>query len=122
VTTRRRFLVALGAGVLVVPRSSLAQQAVKGARIGFFYYASRPSSLDTGRYNAFVQGMRELGYVEGTNAIIEARFADAKAERLPAIAAELVRLKVDVIVATGTPVYRAATRHHDHSRRHHSHV
>jgi putative ABC transport system substrate-binding protein len=63
--------------------------------------------LETGRYDAFVQGMRELGYVEGTNAIIEARFADAKAERLPAIAAELVRLKVDVIVATGTPVYRA---------------
>ena len=63
--------------------------------------------METGRYDAFVQGMRELGYVEGTNAIIEARFADAKAERLPAIAAELVRLKVDVIVATGTPVYRA---------------
>jgi len=63
--------------------------------------------LDTGRYNAFVQGMRELGYVEGTNVIIEARFADGKNEPLPALAAELARLKVDVIVATGTPVLRA---------------
>jgi len=107
VTTRRRFLIALGAGVLAVPRGSLAQQQSKVARIGFFYYGSRQSSLDTGRYNAFVQGMGELGYVEGTNFIIEARFGDGKAERLPALAAELVRLKVDVIVATGTPVYRA---------------
>ena len=75
--------------------------------MGFLYFGSRQSSLDTGRYDAFVQGMRELGYVEGTNFIIEARFADGKPERLPALAAELVRLKVDVIVATGTPAYRA---------------
>jgi putative ABC transport system substrate-binding protein len=107
VTTRRRFLVALGASVLTVPRGSLAQQQSKVPRIGFLYAGSRQSSLDTGRYNAFVQGMRELGYVEGTNFIIEARFGDGKTERLPALAAELVRLKVDVIVATGTPTYRA---------------
>jgi putative ABC transport system substrate-binding protein len=107
VTTRRRFLLALGAGVLAVPRSSFAQQQAKVARIGFLYHGSRQSSLDTGRYNAFVQGMRELGYVEGTNVIIESRFADGKFERLPGLAAELVRLKVDVIVATGTPTYRA---------------
>jgi putative ABC transport system substrate-binding protein len=107
VTTRRTFLIALGAGVLAVPRGSLAQPQSKVARIGFLYFGSRQSSLDTGRYNAFVQGMRELGYVESTNVIIEARFADGKPERLPALAAELVRLKVDVIVATGTPVYRA---------------
>jgi putative ABC transport system substrate-binding protein len=107
VITRRRFLIALGAGVLAVPRGSLAQPQPKGARIGFLYYGSRQSALDTGRYNAFVQGMRELGYVEGTNFVIEARFADGKHERLPAFAAELVRLKVDVIVATGTPTYRA---------------
>jgi len=93
--------------VLAVPRGSLAQPQSKGARIGFLYFGSRQSALDTGRYNAFVQGMRELGYVEGTNFVIEARFADGKHERLPALAAELVRLKVDVIVATGTPAYRA---------------
>src|ERR1700682_5276641 len=107
VTTRRTFLIALGAGVLAVPRGSLAQPPSKGARIGFLYFGSRQSSLDTGRYNAFVQGMRDLGYLEGKNFIIEARFADGKNEGLPALAAELVRLKVDVIVATGTPVYRA---------------
>ena len=55
-TTRRTFLIALGAGVLAVPRGSLAQPQSKGARIGFLYYGSRQSSLDTGRYNAFVQG------------------------------------------------------------------
>jgi putative ABC transport system substrate-binding protein len=107
VTTRRRFLIALGAGVLAVPRGSLAQQQAKVARIGFLYHGSRQSSLDTGRYQAFVQGMRELGYVEGTNFTVEARFADGKFERLPALASELVRLKMDVIVATGTPTYRA---------------
>jgi putative ABC transport system substrate-binding protein len=90
-----------------VPRGSLAQQQPKVARIGFLYYGSRQSSLDSGRYNAFAQGMREFGYVEGTNVIIEARFADGNNERLPALAAELVRLKVDVIVAAGTPVLRA---------------
>lgn len=54
-----------------------------------------------------MQGMRELGYVEGRTFILEARFADGKSDSLPALAAELVRLKVDVIVATGTPAYRA---------------
>ena len=106
-TTRRRFLVALGAGVLAAPRGSLAQPASKGARIGFLYFGSRQTALDTGRYNAFIQGMGELGYTEGKNFTLEARFADGKAERPPALAAELVRLKVDVIVATGSPVYRA---------------
>ena len=106
-TTRRGFLIALGAGVLAVPRGLLAEQASKVARIGFLSYGSRQSSLDSGRYNAFMQGMRELGYVEGTNFILEARFADGKAERVAALAADLVRLKVDLIVATGTAVYRA---------------
>jgi putative ABC transport system substrate-binding protein len=104
---RRMFISGIAFGLLAAPRSTQAQPSTKGARIGYFYFGSRQSSLDTGRYNAFVQGMRELGYVEGTNLIIEARFGEGKAERLPALAAELVRLKVDVIVATSTPVYRA---------------
>ena len=106
-TTRRRFLLALGAGALAAPRGSLAQPSSKVARIGFLYFGSRQSSMDTGRYDAFVQGMRELGYVEGTNLVIDARFGDGKAERLPGLAAELARLKVDVIVATATPALRA---------------
>jgi putative ABC transport system substrate-binding protein len=86
---------------------AVAQQREQVWRVGFFYFASRQSSLASGRYNAFVQGMRELGYVEGKNLVIEARFGDSDAERLPGLAAELVRSKVDVIVATGSPVYRA---------------
>jgi putative tryptophan/tyrosine transport system substrate-binding protein len=107
VTTRRAFFGTLAGGLLAAPRSSFAQPTSKGARIGFLYFGSRQSALDTGRYNAFMLGMRELGYTEGKNFILEARFADGKAERTPALAAELVRLKVDVIVATGSAVYRA---------------
>lgn len=88
------------------PVASLAQQHRKVWRIGFFYYGSQQSSAETGRYEAFIQGMRELGYVEGRNFVIEARFAGGRIESMPAVAAELVRSKVDVIVATGTPVYR----------------
>jgi hypothetical protein len=58
VTTRRRFLVALGAGTLAVPRGPLAQAQSKVARVGFFYFGSRQSSLDTGRYPTFLEGMR----------------------------------------------------------------
>ena len=106
-TTRRRFVFALGAGLLGAPRVSLAQQPPKVARVGFLYFASRQTALDTGRYHAFVQGMRDLGYIEGANLVIESRFGDGKSDRLPGLAAELVRLKVDVIVAAGTPVLRA---------------
>jgi len=93
--------------VLALPLSAFAQQPVKVSRIGFFYFGTRQSSLDTGRYNAFVQGMRELGYVEGKNLVIEARFGDGKIDRLPALATELVQSNVDAIVATGSPVYSA---------------
>ena len=93
--------------MLAVPLGAFAQAQGKVWRVGFFYTGSRQSALDTGRYNAFVQGMRELGYVDGKNVAIEARFADGKIERAPGLAAELVRLKVDVIVATGSVAYRA---------------
>ena len=97
----------LGGGALAVPGGALAQPISKGAHIGFLYFGSRQSSLNTGRYQAFVEGMRELGYVEGKNLVIEARFADGSTERIAALAGELVRLKVDVIVATSTASYRA---------------
>jgi len=106
-TTRRGFLVSLGTTLAAVSRPVHAQQPSKTARIGFFNLTSRQSVLDTGRYNAFVQGMRELGYTEGSNLVIEARFADGSVERLPALAGELVRLKVDVIVVGGTSALRA---------------
>ena len=82
--------------MLAGPRGALAQAQAKGPRIGILNLSTRQSYVDTGRYKAFVEGMRELGYVEGTHFIIEARFADRQTERLPALAAELVGMKVDV--------------------------
>jgi ABC-type uncharacterized transport system substrate-binding protein len=95
--------------VLGVARASSAQQR-KIWRIGFFYFGSKQSAQETGRYAVFLQGMCELGYTEGKNFVLEARFADGKAERLPELAAELVRAKVDLIVSSGTPADLAARR------------
>jgi putative tryptophan/tyrosine transport system substrate-binding protein len=108
--TRRKLIVALGAGALAAPFSSIAQQQRKIWRIGFLSARRRPVSLDTGDYGAFPTGMRDLGYVEGKNLVIEWRFADGKYEGLPNLAAELVRLKVDVIVAAGPPVIIVAQK------------
>jgi ABC-type uncharacterized transport system substrate-binding protein len=107
VIDRRTFIVSAATGVLAAPLAAFAQQPGKVSRIGFFYFGTRQSSLDTGRYNAFVQGMRELGYTEGKNLVIEARFGDGKIDRLTPIATELVQSNVDAIVATGSPVYSA---------------
>jgi putative ABC transport system substrate-binding protein len=83
-----------------------AQQPKKIPRIGYLGVLS--ASAAAGRIEAFRQGLRELGYVEGKNIVIEYRHADGKLERLPALAAELVRLKVDVIVAAGPTSTRPA--------------
>jgi len=87
-----------------------AQAAAKVRRIGFFYYGSRQSAIQTGRYKAFLRGMRELGYVDGKDFLVEARYADGKVDRLSELVADLVRSRVDVIVATGGPPIRAAQR------------
>jgi ABC-type uncharacterized transport system substrate-binding protein len=68
------------------------------------------SAKNNDRQEAFFQGMRELGYVEGGNIVFERRFAEGKRDRLPALAAELVRLKVDVIVAGGENATSAAKK------------
>ena len=65
-------------------------------------------SATPARIETFRQGLRELGYVEGKNIVIEWRYAEGKLDRLPALAAELVRLKVDIIVTAGAPATRAA--------------
>jgi putative ABC transport system substrate-binding protein len=83
-----------------------AQQPAKVPRIGFL--TSVTSSTISARFEAFRQGLRELGYVEGKNIFIEWRFAEGKSDRLPSLAAELVRLKVDVIVSAGPPPTRSA--------------
>jgi len=83
-----------------------AQQPKKLPRIG--YLAASPLSAISARTEALRRGLRELGYVEGKNIIIEYRSAEGKLDRLPALAAELVHLKVDVIVTSGPTVTRPA--------------
>ncbi len=82
-----------------------AQQPKKVPRIA--YLAASPAAANAGRLAAFRQGLREIGYVEGENIVIEDRYAEGKFDRLPALAAELVRLKVDVIITAGPPVTHA---------------
>src|ERR1700746_1539829 len=88
------------AGVLLFALcgSARAQQPAKVARIGFL--GANPSGSND-RAEAFRQGLRELGYIEGKNIAIEWRSAEGKLDRLPMLAAELVRLRVDVIVTAG---------------------
>jgi putative ABC transport system substrate-binding protein len=83
-----------------------AQQPAKVPRIGYLT-GGAPAALSA-RINAFREGLRDLGYAEGKNIIIEWRYAEGKPERLPALAAELVRLKVDVIVTGGEAATRPA--------------
>ena len=83
-----------------------AQQPPKIPRIGRLAIASR--SVESARLEAFRNGLRDLGYVEGKNIVIEWRFADGKLDRLPAQAAELVRLKAEIIVSAGSTPTRNA--------------
>jgi putative ABC transport system substrate-binding protein len=102
---KRREFIALVGGIVVAPLAAEAQQAAKVARIGYLAL-----NLAAAPYlpEAFRQGLRDFGYIEGRNVMIEYRSAEGKAERLPALAAELVALKVDVIVAARTPAALAA--------------
>src|SRR6266576_2215473 len=100
------FVLALCATLFAFCSLASAQQLGKIPRIGYLAGAS-PSS-NAARAEAFRQGLRELGYVEGKNIIIEWRFAEEKLDRLPALAAELVRLKVAVIVTAGPIPTRSA--------------
>lgn len=111
-TDRRDLVFLLGAAALA-PRAVLAQAkpaAGKVWRVGFLIQRHRPASLDSDIFGAFLRSMRELGYVEGKNLEIEWRFAEGQYERLPRMAAELVAVRVDVIVTDGTNGVRAAQR------------
>ncbi len=107
---RRKIVIALGASALVSPLSSFAQQQGKVWRVGFL--AQRHVDLVDAdpTYGPFTQGMRELGYVVGKNLVIEWRSAEGKSERLPELAAELARLKLDVLLTRGTPTAQAAQK------------
>jgi putative tryptophan/tyrosine transport system substrate-binding protein len=107
---RRTLLFTLGLWGHSATSGAFAQQQRKVWRVGFLALPLRPTPLDTSRFGAFAQGMRDLGYVEGDNLVLEWRFAGGEVGRLPDLAAELVKLKVDIIVAGGTPVISAAQK------------
>jgi putative tryptophan/tyrosine transport system substrate-binding protein len=103
----RRPFIAGTLGLLAVPRAARAQRSGQVPRIGYIGNGS-PTTPASPQLEAFRQGLRELGYIEGQTVTIEYRWAEGNVDRLPALAAELVRLKVDVIVLSGTPAIRAA--------------
>lgn len=105
-TSRRQLLFALGAGGFAAPLGLLAQAPQRIARIGYLGAVSQADHAE--RLKEFRAGLRELGYVEGKNFLIEFRWAQGKNERLSELANDLVRLKVDVIVTHSAPGVRAA--------------
>ncbi len=101
-------VLAVAFAILAFTQPAYAQQAGKVPQIG--YLDANPLSKGAARREAFRQGLRELGYVEGKNIIIQWRSAEGKRGRLPALAAELVRLKVNVILSVGASTTRAAKK------------
>ena len=100
---RREFITLLGGATAAWPLVALAQSAY---RIGVLDTTS--AALNATNFDALRQGLRQHGYIEGQNLVIEYRSADERAERFPDLAAELVRLNVDLIVTRGTPAIFAA--------------
>src|SRR5438874_13694156 len=97
---KRTFTLFILATLILAPVDlTRAQKQVSIPRIGVLLLGAPPNA----NLDAFVQGLRELGYIEGKNILIEYRFAEGKADRIPELATELVQLKVDAIFTTGTP-------------------
>src|SRR5215211_1987174 len=114
---RREFITLFGSAAAVWPLSGYAQQPAKLRRIGYLDYGAGLSPTggfapfhDTYRRRPFLEGLQERGWIEGQNVTIERRFAAGQADRLPALAAELVALNVDVILAAATPAAKAAQK------------
>src|SRR5262249_59578557 len=101
-----RLAIVLAVSLLVAPLAVEAQQSAKGHRIGLLVGSSE--AFVAPYVAIFRQALRALGYVEGGSMAIEYRYADGHYDRLPVLAADLVRLKVDIIVTEGTPPTRAA--------------
>ena len=97
---RREFITVLGGAAAALPIAARAQHSATVPRIGFLFYGSPERAPEV---DAFRQGLRELGYIEEKNIAIEYRFARGQVGHLPELAAELARLKLDVIVTPGTP-------------------
>jgi len=105
-TRRREFITLLGGAAVVWPLAAGAQKSSKVYRIGVLEQTS--VALHDASFEAFRQGLRELGYVEGQNLAIEYRSVDDRVERYPELAAQLVGLNVDLIITRGTPAVLAA--------------
>ena len=103
---RRTFMALVSGGLLATPLVAEGQQAGKPIRIGVLTAQSRETSIAS--WESFRQGLRDLGWEDGRNIVIEARFADGKFDRLPALAEELLNLKVSLIVAANSPGAHAA--------------
>ena len=104
---RREFITLLG-GATAWPLATLAQQATKVARIGFL--GNSTATLEANLVGPFRDGLRDLGYKEGRDIVIEYRWADGRYERFPVLIAELIGLNVDVIVTAGTPAALAVKK------------
>jgi len=102
---RREFITLIGSAA-AWPVTASAQQAAKLYRLGVL--ETTPAAMNAANFDALRQGLRQLGYAEGKNLVIDYRSADGRMERFPELAAELVRLKVDAIVTRGTPATMAA--------------
>jgi putative tryptophan/tyrosine transport system substrate-binding protein len=102
---RRAFVTGLGA-VLAAPLAAEAQQAGKAPRLCFLTFD--PGTPQSSRFDPFFQGLRALGYVEGRTLTIDYLSAEGRGDRFPALAADCLRLKADIIVVTTTPAAEAA--------------
>jgi putative ABC transport system substrate-binding protein len=107
---RRAFITLLGGGAATWPLAAHAQLAGKLFRVAYFNSGVAPAQGGPDLERALVEGLRELGWIEGKNVAFEYRYAENHADRLPDVAAELVHLKVDVIVAAGTLAPLAAKK------------
>ncbi len=107
---RRTFLCGLTLGTLAVPLASEAQESGKVAHVGVLWSGSLAFTMVGDGRRAFLERLSDLGWIEGQNLTIERRYAEGKLDRLPDLAAELVQLKVRMIVAFGTPASLAAKR------------
>jgi len=105
---RRAFLIAVASPILAAPLAAEGQQTTKVSRVGYLSSLSRADPTYATLRTALLQGLREHGYVEGRTITIEWRFAEGSQSRLPTLAAELVRLRVDLLFAEATPAALAA--------------
>ena len=105
---RRAFLSTVGLGILAAPLVVEAQQAGRIPRLCFLTFDPGTAQSPSPRFQAFFQGLRDLGYVHGQTVAIDYLVADGRGERFPALVADCLRLKADVIVVTTTPAAHAA--------------